>query len=513
MQIVAPYSNWVRSFSSTYGLENTPSVARQLGKMIAANAWISSDAAQNTLEINNLIAAANAGLIDVAIVGSEAILREDVTVTQLIAYMNQVRQAIPSNIPVVTADIYGTFIANPALITASDQIWANFYPYWEGTSINNAVCSLQQEYQQLKTAAGSKTVVISETGWPSSGNAVGAAVPSAANENLYALQFFSWASANNIPAFYFEDFDEQWKASHEGPQGAHWGIWDASGVIKPGMDTFFNGQTTTVSCNCTVPGTVAISFVYVPPYGINDQVEVQVTGVQTTSYAIATYIKVGGGWWTKPTAAQPTVAINCDGTARITIVSGGDDIHATDIAIFVIPAGTTPPLVLGGALPNVPGAVANATASRTPSSISGAITDAQSNPISGATISDPVLGKAMSGPDGKYSFYQITTSGSATLTVAYPNYVFPTSPFTLTIPTGNQIVNFSGSASVDLSVTEGVSGTSTSVGSPVVVTVVAANAGIAMASDAMVTVSLPASFTLNSEIDHAGQLHRWQSSN
>ena len=91
-------------------LFRSPSVGRQLGLKIAANAWISSDLSQNALEIANLISAANAGLVDVAIVGSEAILRNDVTVTQLIAYMNQVRKAIPSGIPVTTADVWGTFI-------------------------------------------------------------------------------------------------------------------------------------------------------------------------------------------------------------------------------------------------------------------------------------------------------------------------------------------------------------------------------------------------------------------
>ena len=303
MQIVAPYTKWIRSFSSTNGLENTPSVARQLQLHVAANAWISSNTTQNAAEIANLIAAANAGAVDVAIVGSEAILRNDVTETQLLAYINQVRTAVPSNVLVTTADVYGTFLAHPNLIAASDVIFANFYPYWEGTSINNAVCALEQQYQRLVTASGTKTVVVSETGWPTSGNAVGAAVPSAANASLFALLFLSWANSNSIQSFYFEAFDEAWKAAYEGPQGAHWGLWDATGVIKPGMDVFFNSQTSTVSCNGQIPGPVGISLTYVPPYGSSDALEVQVTGVQPANYVIATYIKVFGNWWTKPTFA------------------------------------------------------------------------------------------------------------------------------------------------------------------------------------------------------------------
>src|ERR1035438_5568326 len=65
----------------------------------------------------------------------------------------------------------------------------------------------------------------------------------------------------------------------------------------------------------------------------------------------AAYIKVGGGWWTKPTFAQPTLAINPDGTARIPIVSGGSVSLATDIAVFLIPSADTPP---GGKRRNPP---------------------------------------------------------------------------------------------------------------------------------------------------------------
>jgi exo-beta-1,3-glucanase (GH17 family) len=511
MQIVAPYTKWVRSFSSTNGLEDIPSVTRQFGLKVAANAWISSDTAQNAIEISNLIAAGNAGLIDIAIVGSEAILRGDVTVNQLLAYMGQVRAAIPSTIPVTTADVYGTFLANPSLIAASDVIFANFYPYWEGTSISNSMCSLETEYAQLVAASGAKPVVISETGWPSAGTAVGAAVPSPSNADLFALQFFTWAGANNISAFYFEAFDEAWKAAYEGPQGAHWGIWDENAVLKPGMNAFFNGQSSVVNCNGTIPGSPGIVPVYMPPYGSSDQMEVQVTGVQPASYVIATFIYVVGTWWPKPYDDQPTVAINPDGTASIKIVTGGTDQNATEIEAFLIPSGTYPTSFSGGK-PTLPSAVASFDVMRTQSSISGTISDNSGNPIAGAMVSEPVLGTTTSGPDGKYSFYQIASSGNVTLMVSYPNYSFPTSPAIVAISSGNLLVNFTGIPTVDLAVTSSVSPNPALAGSPVVETIVASNAAPASASDGMVAVSIPASFALVSASTTRGSCNTASSS-
>ncbi|HWQ50043.1 MAG TPA: hypothetical protein VN414_14085 [Methanosarcina sp.] len=44
------------------------------------------------------------------------------------------------------------------------------------------------------------------------------------------------------PNFYFEAFDESWKATNEGPQGVHWGIWDKDGNMKPGMEKILLGK-------------------------------------------------------------------------------------------------------------------------------------------------------------------------------------------------------------------------------------------------------------------------------
>jgi len=70
-------------------------------------------------------------------VGSEAVSYQGVTASQLIGYMNQVRNSIPTNIPVTTAEIYGTLLSNPSVIAASDIVFINIYPYWESRAIEN----------------------------------------------------------------------------------------------------------------------------------------------------------------------------------------------------------------------------------------------------------------------------------------------------------------------------------------------------------------------------------------
>ncbi|MGC4050219.1 MAG: glycosyl hydrolase family 17 protein [Paludibaculum sp.] len=343
--VIAPYTKWIRSFSTTHGLENIPPIGKQYGLKVAANAWISNNTAQNTLEIQALIAAANAGQVDIAIVGSEALLRNEVSESQLLAYMTQVRQAIPQSIPVTTADTYWTLLDHPSVLAASDVVFANFYPYWEGISAGNAVCALDKQYRQLVAAAGGKPVIVSETGWPSAGNAVGAAIPSASNAAQFFLQFVTWATSNNVPYFYFEAFDEDWKSGYEGPQGAHWGIWDSLGAMKPGMGAVFAGQTAPLACDGTIdgPGTPLLSLVFVPPYGFDLPLQGRVSHVSPASYGVAVYIKVAGGWWTKPTFAQPVTLILGDGTWSADVVTGGSDAQATEIAAFLIPSSFAPP--------------------------------------------------------------------------------------------------------------------------------------------------------------------------
>ena len=68
------------------------------------------------------------------------------------------------------------------------------------------------------------------------------AVPSPENAGLYFRNFVSWARAGEVPYFYFEAFDELWKATYEGSPNACWGIWDRRGDMKPDMRAVFKGS-------------------------------------------------------------------------------------------------------------------------------------------------------------------------------------------------------------------------------------------------------------------------------
>lgn len=238
---IAPNFKWIRPYSMSAGLENVPAIAKSYGLKVAAASWISNDLKANTAEINALIASCNANLVDVAVVGSEVLRRGQLTDAQMIGYINQVKA---TGVKVTTSDTWSMLVAHPSVIAACDEVWANFYPFWEGASIDQAMALLQADYNRLKSVAGGKRIVIAETGWPSEGDQNLSAVASPQNAAKYFVDFITWANTQKVDYFYFEAFDEGWKTSRK-PIGPHWGIWDANLSLKAGMNGGFLASSLT----------------------------------------------------------------------------------------------------------------------------------------------------------------------------------------------------------------------------------------------------------------------------
>jgi exo-beta-1,3-glucanase (GH17 family) len=345
MEIISPYTRWIRTYGCSNGLEKSGAIAHSLDLKVAIGAWISSNSNANEREISNLIDIATAGEADLLIVGSEVLRRRDISENKLIAYINRVKQEVPG-IPITYADTYDVILSHPKLIDVIDFVTVNYYPYWKGIRVDYAITAIHVYHQQVTAAAKGKTVIVSETGWPSDGKQIGNAIPSAENASYYFLNYVSWAQSNNVDYFYFEAFDETWKAQYEGPQGAHWGVWDKSGNLKTGMEAVFNGETMEDNwSNVAIPGGPGepiIEFIKVPPRGSFDDLSGQVWHIDPNEYKVAVYIYVRG-WWTKPYWSKPLTPINIDGSWVCDITTGGVDERATKIAAYLLPNGYNPP--------------------------------------------------------------------------------------------------------------------------------------------------------------------------
>lgn len=231
LSILKPYTRWIRVFSCTEGNEVIPRLAKEMGFHTLVGAWLGEDLDKNEEEIQGLLALAQQGLVDVAAVGNEVMYREELEEEDLIQYIERVRKALPT-IPVGYVDAYYEFTNRPNITEACDVILANCYPYWEGCSIDYALLYMKQMYYQAVQAANGKKVIITETGWPSEGEALGDAVPGYDNALKYFIKSQNWSKTEGIEMFYFAAFDEGWKVSAEGAVGAYWGLWDKDEKLK-----------------------------------------------------------------------------------------------------------------------------------------------------------------------------------------------------------------------------------------------------------------------------------------
>ncbi|MDW3652710.1 MAG: glycosyl hydrolase family 17 protein [Bacteroidia bacterium] len=231
IEILKPYSNWVRTFSCTDGNELIPAIAKEYGMKVMVGAWLSEDKTLNEKEINNLIEVVKAGHADLVAVGNEVLYREELTEEELLAYIYRVKEELPG-VEVGYVDAYYEFRNRPAITEACDVIFANCYPFWEGCHIDYSLPYMKTMYQIAVQAGNGKKVIISETGWPSQGSNFKASEPSFENAMRYFINTQQWSKEDNIEVMYFSSFDEAWKVGDEGDVGAYWGIWDKDGNSK-----------------------------------------------------------------------------------------------------------------------------------------------------------------------------------------------------------------------------------------------------------------------------------------
>ncbi|WP_309608906.1 glycosyl hydrolase family 17 protein [Flavobacterium sp.] len=238
MEIIAPYTKWVRSFSCTEGNEFIPIIAKEFGIKTLVGAWLGDDPEVNKNEIEGLIKLSNEGFVDIAAVGNEVMYRKDLTEDELLKFIDRVKKAIPDTIPVGYVDAYYEFTIKPRITEACDVILTNCYPFWEGCNLDYSLAHMKSMYHQALQAGNGKKVIITETGWPSQGESFKDSHPSKQGALQYFVNTQLWSKEENIDVFYFSSFDESWKVGAEGEVGAYWGIWDKNEKLKYNNEQF-----------------------------------------------------------------------------------------------------------------------------------------------------------------------------------------------------------------------------------------------------------------------------------
>ena len=231
LEIIAPYTKWIRSFSCTEGNDLIPKLAKEYGLKTLVGAWLGDDLTTNDKEMKALIKLSKDGFVDIAAVGNEVMYRGDLSEIELLNHIQDFKTAIP-NVEVGYVDAYYEFTDRPEITEACDVILANCYPYWEECHMDYSLLYMKQMYQQALRAGQGKKVIITETGWPSQGGDLGVSHPSHDNALKYFINAQLWSDQDQIEMFYFSSFDESWKVGSEGDVGAFWGLWDKNENLK-----------------------------------------------------------------------------------------------------------------------------------------------------------------------------------------------------------------------------------------------------------------------------------------
>ncbi|MFK7855767.1 MAG: glycosyl hydrolase family 17 protein, partial [Granulosicoccus sp.] len=215
----------------TYSVENTlgtiPRLARQYGLDVMVGLWISGDKERNWREITKLgeMLSESRENITGIVIGNEVLLRQELTVSELIRYVDFIRKLV-SPIPVTVAETWDIWLKNPELAQHVDYVTAHVLPYWEGIPASIAHDYVFERYDDLKKTFNDLPVILGEVGWPSEGRRRGGASPSLQNQAKFLRQFLSNAEQKGAEYFVLEAFDQVWKTD-EGAVGRYWGIFNA----------------------------------------------------------------------------------------------------------------------------------------------------------------------------------------------------------------------------------------------------------------------------------------------
>ncbi|KAL2820512.1 glycoside hydrolase superfamily [Aspergillus cavernicola] len=223
--------------------------------------WIDTNTSTNDRQISQLYDILDNtddhSIFKGAIVGNEALYRAGDTIEHarqnLTRYMRQVRSHFSDNnwnLKIATSDLGDNW--EETLTAATDVVMSNVHPFFAGVEVDNAASwtwSFWNNHDAPLTQGTNKGNVIAEVGWPSGGgndcgdgancpDDTSGSVAGVPEMNQFMADWVCQALENGTEYFWFEAFDEPWKASfNEGDMQWEdkWGLMDPGRNLKPGI--------------------------------------------------------------------------------------------------------------------------------------------------------------------------------------------------------------------------------------------------------------------------------------
>ncbi|KAJ2391478.1 glycoside hydrolase 3 protein, partial [Coemansia sp. RSA 2603] len=206
LKVLSQYTNQVRLYSVNDCNQGEPVLRAMEGTnwKVQLGLWVSDVEDVYKKDRDELIRLA--GVFDfkkqvsAVIVGNESIYRKEQNSAQMAAKVKEVKAALTKiglgSIPVTVSETWPYY--DKTLIDAVDYANVHAFPFWEGTKIEDAQDKMFEHIYNLQSLAGSKKVVVGETGWPDAGGNYEDAVPSRDNEHRYMKEFICRAQLEKI---------------------------------------------------------------------------------------------------------------------------------------------------------------------------------------------------------------------------------------------------------------------------------------------------------------------------
>ena len=235
LALLSHYTDCVRTYSTAEGVDQVVPTARRHGLKVLLGLWLSNKAEKNREQVATgiALAKANADVIAGVIVGNEVLLRGEMSVTDLIATIREVKAQVPE--PVTYADVWEYWLRYSDVQNPVDFVTIHILPYWEDFPIpaEFAAAHVSAIRKEVAAAIPGKEIVIGEFGWPSAGRMREGARPSPSNQARAITETLSVAQRQNFRLNVIEAFDQPWKRALEGATGGYWGIVErATGAPK-----------------------------------------------------------------------------------------------------------------------------------------------------------------------------------------------------------------------------------------------------------------------------------------